>query len=84
LYGAKLGAAVQGATVTFEVDGYDDAARGGWSVLLKGRAEVVTDPETLARLESRGLQPYVTSPPRPQWVRIRPDTVTGRRVPEDG
>ncbi len=82
LYGSKLDAAVQNDTVSFEVDGYDDAERSGWSVLIKGRAEVVTQPELLERLESRHLQPYVTSVPRPQWVLIRPEAVSGRRVPE--
>ena len=45
LYGSKLGAAVQNDAVSFEVDCYDDAAATGWSVLIKGRAEVVTQPE---------------------------------------
>jgi nitroimidazol reductase NimA-like FMN-containing flavoprotein (pyridoxamine 5'-phosphate oxidase superfamily) len=84
LYGSKLGAAAQNAAVSFEVDGYDDAEGSGWSVLVKGRAEVVTDRALLARLERKGLRTYVTSVPRPQWVLIRPEAVTGRRVPEGG
>ena len=84
LYGSKLGAAAQNAAVSFEVDGYDDAAGSGWSVLIKGHAEVITDTDLLNRLERRGLRTYVTSVPRPQWVLIRPDDVSGRRVPEVG
>jgi uncharacterized protein len=83
LYGSKLGAAAQNAAVSFEADGYD-AEGSGWSVLIKGRAEVVTDPALLNRLERKGLRTYVTSVPQPQWVLIRPDAISGRRVPEGG
>ncbi len=81
LQGSKLGAAVAQEAVTFEVDEYDDAASSGWSVVVKGTAHTVDDDETLARLESKGLHPYVSSVPRPYWVVVRAHTVTGRRVP---
>jgi nitroimidazol reductase NimA-like FMN-containing flavoprotein (pyridoxamine 5'-phosphate oxidase superfamily) len=82
--GAKLGAAVQESAVTFQVDSYDDYAARGWSVLVKGTAEVVTDEQRLARLEGSGLRPYASAVPRPFWVAIHPNTVTGRRVPASG
>src|SRR5690349_11261228 len=82
--GAKLGAAVQEAAVTFEVDNFDDKAKRGWSVLVKGKAEVISDDDAVGRLEGTGLRPYVTSVPRPYWVAIHPNTVTGRRVPDPG
>jgi nitroimidazol reductase NimA-like FMN-containing flavoprotein (pyridoxamine 5'-phosphate oxidase superfamily) len=81
--GSKLGAAVEHAPVTFEVDDYDDREATGWSVLIKGQAEVVSDAEVLRRLERSGLAPYVTSVPHPEWVLIHPNTVTGRRIPTD-
>ncbi len=80
--GAKLGAAVEQAAVTFEVDAFDDDAGSGWSVVLKGQAEVVTDDDVLSRLERSGLRPYVSSVPRPYWVAIHPNTITGRRIPD--
>lgn len=79
--GSKLEAAMQHAAVTFEVDAYDDGEATGWSVLIKGRAEVVTEADIFGRLERSGLHPYVTLVPRPQWVLIHPNTVTGRRIP---
>jgi uncharacterized protein len=82
--GSKLGAAVQHATVTFEIDEYDEGEATGWSVLIKGQAEVVSDADTLERLERTGLAPYVTSVPHPEWVLIHPNTVTGRRIPTGG
>lgn len=75
-----LGTHAHGATVALETDAFDHERQRGWSVLVRGRAEVVTEPallETIAR----------TWPPRP-WasghrnlhVAIRLDEVTGRRL----
>ncbi|OMI35746.1 hypothetical protein SPAR_29326 [Streptomyces sparsogenes DSM 40356] len=41
---SELSRAVDGAVVAFEADAVDAAARSGWSVVLTGRAAVVTDP----------------------------------------
>ena len=82
--GSKLEAAVERAVVAFEVDAYDECERTGWSVVIKGKAEVVTDPEVLQRLENSGLRPYATSVPKPEWVVIHPNTITGRQVPPAG
>jgi nitroimidazol reductase NimA-like FMN-containing flavoprotein (pyridoxamine 5'-phosphate oxidase superfamily) len=40
--GTKLRAAAQGDVLAFEVDAFDDATRTGWSVLVLGRASVLT------------------------------------------
>ena len=45
----KLHAALNWPWVAFEVDGVDDGA-SGWSVLVVGRAEEITDPEEITRL----------------------------------
>ena len=82
--GSKLEAAIEQSVVTFEVDAYDECERTGWSVVIKGKSEVASDPEVIRRLEASGLRPYVTSVPRPEWVLIHPNTVTGRRVPSGG
>jgi nitroimidazol reductase NimA-like FMN-containing flavoprotein (pyridoxamine 5'-phosphate oxidase superfamily) len=79
--GSKLEAAIERAVVAFEVDAYDESERTGWSVVIKGRAEVVSDPDVIQRLENSGLRPYATSVPKPEWVVIHPNTITGRRVP---
>ena len=78
--GSKLGAAIQGSVVAFEVDAYDAARREGWSVVVKGRAELVTDEATLARLWASGLQPWATGVPRLSWIVVRADGVSGRRL----
>jgi nitroimidazol reductase NimA-like FMN-containing flavoprotein (pyridoxamine 5'-phosphate oxidase superfamily) len=78
--GSKLEAAVEQAVVAFEVDAYDKDERTGWSVVIKGRAEVVSDLNVLARLERSRLKPYATAVPKPDWVVIHPNTITGRRV----
>jgi uncharacterized protein len=79
--GSKLEAAVEQAVVAFEVDAYDKSERTGWSVVIKGRAEVVSDRNLIARLERSGLKPYATAVPKPEWVVIHPNTITGRQVP---
>ena len=53
--GTKLEAAVERAVVAFEVDAYDAEQRIGWSVVIEGGAEVVSDPSLIARLERSGL-----------------------------
>ena len=78
--GTKLGAALDASVVAFEVDRYDADQRTGWSVLVKGRAEVVTERSLQNRLRATGLRPWRSAAPRPEWVVIRPDTVTGRRL----
>ena len=76
--GTKLAAAVLGTAVAFEVDGYDAPSGEAWSVIVKGRAaEIVRLPEVLEALDLP-LFPW-QSAPKPRFVRIEPDEITGRR-----
>lgn len=77
--GSKLSAAVANAVVAFEVDDFGVYDHSGWSVLVVGRAEVVTDPDVLAAADAAGLQPYVGGS-RPATVRITPTLISGRRL----
>lgn len=79
--GSKLSAADRKDHVAFEADDYDLRTRTGWSVLLKGRAEVVHEDSEIQRLSHLGLYPWVTTVDRPFWIRIRPTSVTGRHTP---
>ena len=79
--GSKLSAADRKDHVAFEADDYDLRTRTGWSVLLKGRAEVVHEDSEIQRLSHLGLYPWVTAVARPFWIRIRPTSVTGRHTP---
>ncbi len=77
--GAKFAAAVRHAYVAFEVDDVDVAWKEGWSVLVRGQAEEVTDPAELERVQALPLQPWARGT-RDRFVRIRPETITGRRL----
>ncbi len=78
--GAKFTAAFRGSVVAFEVDSYAARRRTGWSVVVRGRAERVTDEAAIARLEATGLRTWSPSAPQAEWVIIRPDEVSGRRL----
>lgn len=80
--GAKLDAAERGRPLAFEIDGHDPLARAGWSVLVTGPAEVVDAPEVVARLEAEDdLDTWAFADATDAaWVRIRPESITGRRV----
>ncbi len=77
--GAKLDAALQGQEVAFEVDGFDEEARTGWDVLVRGRAAPVTDPDEIDRLSRSGVFPWARAP-KTAWVEIPLDEVWGRRT----
>lgn len=78
---SKIQAGVDGERMAFEVDGYDEAAHDGWSVLVQGSASVVVDPEELARLERIARRPWVPgSPAAMTWIRMRSHTITGRAI----
>jgi uncharacterized protein len=78
--GGKLAAAARGAQVSLEVDAVDPVYRSGWSVLAFGVAEMVDDPDELARLDQHGLRSWATGGNSP-WIQVRPIRVTGRILP---
>jgi nitroimidazol reductase NimA-like FMN-containing flavoprotein (pyridoxamine 5'-phosphate oxidase superfamily) len=78
--GSKLELAGQGERVAFEIDAADAQNHAGWSVLVHGTIDHVTDPDEIRRLERLPLRPWVPRA-RTHWVRIRPAAVTGRRIP---
>jgi nitroimidazol reductase NimA-like FMN-containing flavoprotein (pyridoxamine 5'-phosphate oxidase superfamily) len=80
--GTKLHAARNGP-VAFECDGVDSVYHTGWSVLGTGKAEEIVNAAELARLARLPLGPWGPGP-KSTWVRIRPRTLTGRRIPPHG
>jgi hypothetical protein len=65
--------------VAFEVDDIDEFVETGWSVLVVGTACGVDDPGDIPR--SLGDRPAPWAPgTRNLYVRIQPETVTGRSV----
>lgn len=79
--GAKLDAGIMQHVVTFEADDYDEATETGWSVVVKGRADLVSDPDELERLGDSGVRPWATPTFRTNWVTLHANDVTGRRIP---
>lgn len=79
--GGKLDAVRHGRLLSFEADDVERALKSGWSVLITGTAQVVTDPDEVQRLENSTVAPWV---PRPGglFVRLIAGEVTGRRIPE--
>ena len=78
--GTKLRAATERTVVAFEVDEVDPGGWLGWSVVVTGVAEEVTDPAEVARYRCLPLGPW--SPGKEErFVRISTDIVTGRRAP---
>ncbi|MEU2224835.1 pyridoxamine 5'-phosphate oxidase family protein [Streptomyces sp. NPDC018347] len=76
---SELVRAVDGSVVAFEVDDVDTARNAGWSVVVTGRAAVVTDPGERRRLARTGPRSWVPSPEE-VFVRIHPELVTGREL----
>ncbi len=77
--GAKLDAAVGGTVVSVEVDGTDRLYHTGWSVLVTGVAELLTDPHDLELVRQLPLQPWAPGS-HPFWVRVPSTVVSGRRI----
>ncbi len=76
--GSKLRAAILGQVISVEADEVDEVDHTGWSVLLTGVAQIVSDPETIerTRLSHRpwapGAHPFV--------VRVPSTVISGRRL----
>jgi nitroimidazol reductase NimA-like FMN-containing flavoprotein (pyridoxamine 5'-phosphate oxidase superfamily) len=78
--GSKLTGAGVGYPVTFEADAYDARGEHGWSVVVHGHAEVVESDDDIRRLMAMRPGDWDASDDRPYWIRIRPFSVTGRRL----
>jgi nitroimidazol reductase NimA-like FMN-containing flavoprotein (pyridoxamine 5'-phosphate oxidase superfamily) len=72
------------AKVAFEVDQFDRAGRTGWSVVVTGRLEEVTryDASAYERVRSLPVEPWAGGE-KGHVMRLRPDSITGRRIVRD-
>lgn len=77
--GSKFYALLRQNAAAFEVDGLDPDTRSGWSVIVVGATEEVTNPADLRRLDGLGIEHWAPGD-KPHWVRIRAWTVSGRRI----
>jgi nitroimidazol reductase NimA-like FMN-containing flavoprotein (pyridoxamine 5'-phosphate oxidase superfamily) len=76
--GTKLDAAATNAVVAFEVDGFDADDGDGWSVLVQGVAEEVTNPAEIRHLERVTESSWSGTDTR--FVRIETRILSGRRL----
>jgi nitroimidazol reductase NimA-like FMN-containing flavoprotein (pyridoxamine 5'-phosphate oxidase superfamily) len=78
-YGAALaGAAGEGVVVAYEADEIDPEHQSGWSVIVTGLTQMVTNDEDVERYR-RLLRPWVGGA-KDAVIRIRPAFVTGNRL----
>jgi nitroimidazol reductase NimA-like FMN-containing flavoprotein (pyridoxamine 5'-phosphate oxidase superfamily) len=77
--GSKFHALLLQANAAFEIDGIDADARTGWSVIITGVAQEITNPSEIRRLDRLGLDHWAPGA-KPYWMRIRAWTVTGRQI----
>lgn len=77
--GSKLRGLSRSPAVCYEADGIEPADATGWSVLVKGRAVEVHDPDEIRRLAALPLR-YWTLGDKAHWIRIVAHEVTGRRI----
>ncbi|MGX8904185.1 helix-turn-helix domain-containing protein [Streptomyces netropsis] len=77
--GGVLAGAV-GSDVAFEVDRIDEARSEGWSILVRGVAEPVSEPEERQHLSETADPHSWAGGERHTWVRIPLGRITGRRI----
>ncbi len=69
--------------VSFDVDHLDDALGEGWSVLLTGKASVITGAAETSRVQALGIKPWAGGD-REVYVRLSASQITGRRIRVSG
>ena len=74
--GAKLFSAVMNNRVAFEAD--DHNVSEGWSVIVKGQAQVLNAPAEIKEAERAQLLPW-TEGVKSRYVRVFPSEISGRR-----
>lgn len=77
--GSKLDAATAQSVVAFEVDHHEPDGESGWSVLVQGVAEEITDPAEVTRLQSLPLRAWAfPSGEAHRFLRIDTRIIGGR------
>ena len=79
LPGGKLFAALRGDVVCLQADYVNPRSKSGWSVLVHGPLEVISDPQSLRLAWENDPEPWVDSDSW-EWLRLRPLSATGRTV----
>src|SRR5579859_5138175 len=78
-FGTKFRGMIVASKAAFEVDEVDPGRHTGWSVIVTGSVERVTNHHELERFGRIGLEPWAPGE-KPHWARIRVWTISGRRI----
>jgi uncharacterized protein len=76
--GTKLYSAAMSDWVVFEADYHDPPLTYGWSVIIKGRAHVLSGNADILDAEEAPLRPWIATL-KPLYVRVIAMEITGRR-----
>lgn len=72
-------ARLPGTVVAFEADQIDDGEHTGWSVVVLGKVEAVTDVDELVALTDHHTRPWASGV-RDQFLRVRFEQISGRQL----
>jgi uncharacterized protein len=75
-FATKLFTVVMNAHVVFEADDHNVAE--GWSVIVKGTAQVLNSTAEIGEAQRAQLLPW-TAGSKPRYVRVDPSEISGRR-----
>ena len=79
-HSSRLAACCNHTVVAFEVDDVDETARTGWSVLVIGDANAITDESELVRARQLPFAPWADGE-RDCYIRVIAGLVSGRIIP---
>ncbi|MCW4352432.1 pyridoxamine 5'-phosphate oxidase family protein [Hoyosella sp. YIM 151337] len=77
-YGSSF-SGLKGAPVSFEIDKVDNAQGSGWSVVVTGTAEPITDIDELVVAADPRYRPWAPGE-KGQFLRIRVAQISGREL----
>lgn len=77
--GTQLDAAIRDLVVAFQADSYDRSAGSGWSVLLIGKAQEVSDAVKLERAQATPIEKWPGADGLLHYMHIKAVQITGRR-----
>lgn len=78
--GGKLDAAIVGNPIAFQLDDHDAVRGTGWSVLVRGRGELIEDRDRIVQYASQLDSWAIDDPAKATWIRIVGDEISGRRL----
>lgn len=81
---SMLGTYGRGAILALETDRLDEAEHLGWSVVVRGTAEMVEDHDDLERIRAEAEPHPWAGGHRNLYLRLRVRELTGRRVSVSG